>query len=143
MTGASQRLEVSRLIKADQDRVFSAWTDPAMSVQWWGAGGVKCSAAEMDLVVGGVYRIANEAPDGTTMWITGTFSRVDPPREVAYTWAREPIADDTIYSLVEVTFEKADEGTLVTIVQTRIASPSSQKEIALVIRFITTCCRRT
>ena len=28
MTSTSQSLEVSRVIRADQDRVFSAWTDP-------------------------------------------------------------------------------------------------------------------
>lgn len=127
MTQTNQRLEVSRLIRADQNRVFSAWTDPALIVQWWGAGGVKCTAVEMDLTIGGAYRIANQAPAGTTMWITGTFSRVNPPRELAYTWAMEPITDDTTYSLVEVTFDQTDEGTLVTIVQTRIASPEARE----------------
>ena len=127
MTQANQRLEVSRLIRADQDRVFSAWTDPAMIVQWWGAGGVKCTEAEVDLTVGGAYRIANHAPDGTTMWITGTFSQVNPPHDLAYTWAMEPTTDDTTYSLVEVTFDKADGGTLVTIIQSQIASPEARE----------------
>ena len=122
-----QRIEVSRVIKAEQERVFDAWTDPAAIVQWWGAGGVKCTAAQMDLDVGGAYRIANQAPNGATMWITGTFSRVNPPHELAYTWAMEPVADDTAYSLVEVTFDRTDEGTLVTIIQTQIASPEARE----------------
>lgn len=127
MTQEQQRLEVSRLIKAGQARVFSAWTDPTMIVQWWGAGDVKCTAAEMNLTVGGAYRIANQAPDGTTMWIAGTFSHVNPPRDLAYTWAIEPITDSTTYSLVEVTFDEAEDGTLVTITQTRIASPEARE----------------
>jgi len=81
----------------------------------------------MDLTVGGNYRIANEAPDGNTMWITGSFSHVNPPQDLTYTWAMEPITDDTMYSVVEVTFDKAGEGTLVTIVQTKIASPEARE----------------
>lgn len=122
-----QRLEVTRLIKADQDRVFTAWTDPAMIVKWWGAGGVKCTEAQMDLGVGGAYRIANQTPDGTTMWITGTFSRVNPPYELAYTWAMEPISVDTAFSLVEVSFDQTEEGTLVKVIQTQIASPGARE----------------
>jgi uncharacterized protein YndB with AHSA1/START domain len=127
MTRDVERLKVSRLIKAEQDRVFSAWTDPAMILQWWGAGGVRCTAAEMNLIVGGTYRIANQAPDGKTMWITGIFSQVNPPQDLTYTWTMEPITDDSAYSLVEVTFDKAAKGTLVTIVQTKIASPEARE----------------
>ena len=122
-----RRLEVSRLIRADQDRVFSAWTDPAMIVQWWGAGGVKCTAAEIDLTVGGAYRIANQAPDGTTMWITGTFSQVNPPHNLAYTWAMEPITNNSTHSFVEVKFQEKEEGTLVSIIQTQIDSPEARE----------------
>jgi uncharacterized protein YndB with AHSA1/START domain len=127
MTVGHQELEVSRLIHASQDRVFAAWTDPSQIVQWWGAGGVVCTEAEMDLVVGGTYRIANQGPDGSTMWITGTFNLVDRPRELAYTWAMEPIDPDTDYSLVEVSFAEADDGTLVTVAQSQIASPEARE----------------
>lgn len=127
MTSTSQSLEVSRVIRADQDRVFSAWTDPAEIVQWWGAGGVICTEAELDLVVGGSYRFANQTPDGTTMWITGKFNQVEPPRELSYTWAMEPITDETEYSLVVVSFARVDNGTLVTVVQTQIPSPEARE----------------
>ncbi|MFT7648537.1 MAG: hypothetical protein ACI8Y4_003289 [Candidatus Poriferisodalaceae bacterium] len=67
MTPGAERLEVTRTIGAEPERLFAAWTDPAMIVQWWDAGDVKCTAAEMDLSVGGVYRVANETPDGMIM----------------------------------------------------------------------------
>jgi len=127
VTAQQEQLEVSRIIRADRERVFSAWTDPKMIVQWWGAGGITCPSAEMDLAVGGSYRIANEAPDGMTMWITGTFSHVEPPEKLTYSWAMEPVDADTVYSLVEVSFDEAPDGTLVTVVQTRIPSPEMQK----------------
>ncbi len=120
MSGGQEQLEVSRLIKAPVDRVFAAWTDPSLIVQWWGAGGVRCTEAEMDLRVGGSYRIANQTPDGSTMWITGTFSRVERPERLTYTWAMEPVGPETTYSLVDVGFESTDEGTMVRIQHTRV-----------------------
>ena len=126
MTVKHHQLEVSRVIRAEQDRVFSAWTDPTQIVQWWGAGGVICTEAELDLVVGGIYRFANQTPDGMTIWITGTFNRVDPPLALAYTWAMEPISPDTEYSLVEVSSDEVADGTLVTVVQTQIPSEEAR-----------------
>lgn len=127
MTMPTEQLEVTRVIKASPHRLFEAWTNPDMIVQWWGAGGVSCPMAEMDLAVGGRYRIANETPDGNTMWITGTFSRVESPTELAYTWAMEPVGPETVHSLVEVTFHPEADGTRVTVRQTRIASREARQ----------------
>ena len=127
MTEAMHQLEVSRVINASAGRLFEAWTTPDMIVQWWGAGGITCPEAEMDLAVGGRYRIANRTPDGAVMWISGIFSKVDPPHELAYTWGMEPIDDAAILSLVEVTFTSENDGTLVTVRQTQIATPEARE----------------
>lgn len=126
MTAEDEQLEVSRVIKARRAKVFAAWTDPSLIVQWWGAGDIRCTAAEMNLAVDGAYRIANQAPDGTTMWITGTFSRVEPPDRLTYTWAMEPVDPDARLSIVDVSFRDAPDGTLVTIRQTRIPSTEAR-----------------
>ncbi len=126
MTG-HERLLVRREIATAPERVFEAWTDPSLIVRWWGAGGVKCTAAEMDVEVGGTYRIANLRPDGVTVWITGTFREVDPPSRLAYTWAMEPVDSDTDHSLVEVTFDGDDDTTLVTVVHTRIPDADARE----------------
>jgi len=120
-------LEVSRLIHADQNRVFSAWTDPDKIVQWWGAGGVVCTEASLDLAIGGRYRFANRTPDGNTMWITGIFTEVEPPDRLEYTWAIEPVDHETAYSKVVVTFASESSGTLVTVAQTQIPSPEARE----------------
>lgn len=127
MTPTHTQLEVSRTIRADRERVFVAWTDPAQIVKWWGAGGVTCPEAEMDLAAGGTYRIANLAPSGEILWISGTFSRVDAPSLLTYSWAMEPIDETTQHSNVEVSFAETPEGTLVTVVQTQIASPEARE----------------
>jgi uncharacterized protein YndB with AHSA1/START domain len=120
VTTETHHLEVSRLIRAEQGNVFAAWTDPEKIVQWWGAGGVICTEATINLAVGGRYRFANLTPDGNTMWITGVFTDVDPPGRLEYTWATEPVDEDTPYSKVVVTFTEDDDGTLVTVAQTQI-----------------------
>lgn len=127
MSNDDDSLEVSRVIRATPERVFAAWTDPALIVKWWGAGDVRCTEAEMDLRVGGTYRIANQTPDGSTQWITGAFNRVDRPHRLSYTWAMEPTGADTQFSQVDVTFDAVDEATLVTVQQTQIATPSARE----------------
>lgn len=79
-------LLVRRTIRAPVERVFEAWTRPEHLEKWWGPAGVTCSEAHVDLRVGGEIRIANVLPDGSTLWIEGTFERVEPPKELIYTW---------------------------------------------------------
>ncbi len=57
-------LVVRRTIKAGPERVFEAWTRPELLLAWWGPRPVRCSGAEVDLRVGGRYRIDNQLPDG-------------------------------------------------------------------------------
>jgi uncharacterized protein YndB with AHSA1/START domain len=82
-------LVVRRRINATREKLFAAWTQPALLVRWWGPQGVACPAAEIDLRVGGAYRIANQFPDGKVVWITGTFETIEPPRQLSYTWKLE------------------------------------------------------
>ena len=120
-------LEVSRLIHAARGSVYDAWTEPEQIVKWWGAGGVICTEASMDVVPGGSYRIANRTPDGMTMWITGSFIHVEPPARLVYTWAVEPVDDPDEFSRVEVRFDEEDDGTLVTITQTLISTSEARE----------------
>lgn len=82
-------LIVRRRITATREKLFAAWTQPALLVRWWGPQGVACPAAEIDLRVGGSYRIANQFPDGSVIWIGGIFEVVEPPHRLTYTWKLE------------------------------------------------------
>jgi uncharacterized protein YndB with AHSA1/START domain len=79
-------LVVRRQIKATPEKLFAAWTRPELLMCWWGPEGVACPAAEIDLRVGGSYRIANRFPDGNIIWIAGMFEEIDAPRRLVYTW---------------------------------------------------------
>ena len=49
---------------------------------------------EVDLRVGGTYRIGMKPPDNDQVFTaTGVFEEVDPPERLVYTWTWEPSAD--------------------------------------------------
>jgi uncharacterized protein YndB with AHSA1/START domain len=79
-------LVVRRQIKATPEKLFAAWTRTELLMCWWGPAGVACPAAEIDLRVGGSYRIANCFPDGNIIWIAGMFEEIDAPHRLVYTW---------------------------------------------------------
>lgn len=112
-------LVVRRTIRATPERIFAAWTQPEHLCAWWGPRPVTCSGAEVDLRVGGRYRIENALPDATTVTIEGEFREIEPPSKLVYTW-RMGKGEES--SLVTVRFEARGEGTLVTIVHDQIPS---------------------
>ena len=111
-------LVVRRKIRATPERLFEAWTQPAQLKQWWGPEEVTCIAAEVDLRVGGRYRIANQFPDGRVVWIVGEFQVIEPPHSLTYTWQIEHSSEPA--ECVTVRFEPADNVTEVIITHTRI-----------------------
>ena len=92
-----------------------------------------CAAAEVDLRVGGRYRIANRLPDGQILWISGEFEAVERPHRLVYTWhvgnaapvpTAAPAAAATPAAAaaerVTVTFESRGEETEVIVAHERI-----------------------
>jgi uncharacterized protein YndB with AHSA1/START domain len=79
-------LVVRRTFAATPEKLFAAWTTPEQLRAWWGPRGVRCIAAEIDLRVGGAYRIGNELPDGRVLWIGGEFELVEAPSRLVYSW---------------------------------------------------------
>lgn len=105
----SVSLHIRRLIPASPERVFSAWTDPDELQKWWGPAEVRCLSADVDLRVGGRYRIANELPDGAVLWIVGEFEAIERPQLLIYTWTVE--TESPTMERVTVQFEKHEQGT--------------------------------
>ena len=117
-------LVVRRTIQASVEKLFAAWTQPAHLKKWWGPRPVRCVDAEVDLRVGGSYRIANQFPDGTLLWIVGEFEVVDPPYKLVYSWRAGPEPHDS--ERVTVQFEPRGDATEVTIVHERILNAAAR-----------------
>ncbi|MEX2128589.1 MAG: SRPBCC domain-containing protein [Xanthobacteraceae bacterium] len=111
-------LVARRMIPATPDQVFRAWTDAGELQKWFGPKGVSCIGAEVDLRVGGRYRIGNQFTDGRVVWIAGEFERIERPRELVYTWNIEP--DFAKPERVVVRFEQRGADTEVVVVHERI-----------------------
>lgn len=116
-------LTVRRRIQAPAARLFAAWTQPDQLMAWWGPATVRCTGAEVDLRVGGRYRIANRLPDATEIVITGVFAVVTPPHRLTYTWELEANARPP--ELVTVRFEPCGRATDVIVIHERIVDPAT------------------
>jgi glutathione S-transferase len=99
----AEALEVRRTFAAAPERVFAAWTTPEELKLWAGPGPIECPVTEVDLRVGGRFRINMRDPNGKEYRVVGTYREVDPPRRLVYTWSWEtdPLVTD---SLVTVDF---------------------------------------
>ncbi len=117
-------LVVRRTIRAAAHRIFDAWTQPEHLRAWWGPRPVTCSGAEVDLRVGGRYRIDNAIPDGSTVVIEGEFREIIRPRKLVYTWRMSGEAEET--SLVTVRFEPRGAATEVVIVHEQVPTEATR-----------------
>jgi uncharacterized protein YndB with AHSA1/START domain len=84
------RLTVRKIFHAPREKVFAAWTDPHLLKQWWGSPGYTTPIAEIDLRVGGHWRLGMKPPDRDVVHIcTGEFTEVKSPEKLVYTWRWE------------------------------------------------------
>jgi uncharacterized protein YndB with AHSA1/START domain len=82
---------IVRWFDAPPDRVFAAMTDTTDAPRWMWAGMGKNPRAEIDLRVGGRFRIAIDPEDGEAGWndgdlaMSGVYLEVEPGRRLTYT----------------------------------------------------------
>lgn len=79
-------LSLNRDFNAPPEKVFQAWTDPRIMARWFGPDGAEVQSAEIDLEVGGEYRLTLKEPDGSVAVLHGAYREIDPPRKLIFTW---------------------------------------------------------
>lgn len=102
-------LQLKRTIAAPRDRVFRAWTDARQFAQWFAPTmDYKAIITELDLRVGGKYRLEMHHKGGNVHILHGTYRLVKPPEKLVFTWhwQKDEGAPDTL-----VTIEFLDLGT--------------------------------
>lgn len=118
MTEIRKEVTVTRVVSAPRERVFRAWTDPDLVVQWWGPRGFGSVECEIDLRVGGAFRIVMVGGDdlsefaGQRSPVRCVYTEVDPPARLAFT--DEALDDDGTVHLDGVTtvvFDDLGDGT--------------------------------
>lgn len=124
--GEALELELSRTFRASREEVFTAWTTAEGLKRWSAPGEAQVAVAEVDLRVGGRYRIDMQGPDGTIYRVTGVYRLVDPPKKLVYTWRWDHAPDDP-ETLVTVDFLDRQPGTEIRLLHTGLASEESRK----------------
>jgi uncharacterized protein YndB with AHSA1/START domain len=104
-------LHLERVLSAPRPLVFRACTEPEELAQWWGPSGFTAPSIELDLRVGGIYRIAMQPPEGELFYLTGEFRDVDPPSRLAYTFRWEDPDPDDQENVVTLSFREVGEAT--------------------------------
>lgn len=105
-------LVIDRKFAAPPEKVFAAWTDPALFTAWFGPQGLQVSELEMDVQVNGSWRATMLNADGTPHIIGGIYLNIEPPRRLSFTWAWQADGVPSNESLVEIEFEAAPGGTM-------------------------------
>src|SRR5262249_51243119 len=81
-------LTLTREYAAPPESVWRAWTDAKALKQWWGpTPGEKVSVAEVDVRVGGRYRICFGGADGNEHECAGVYKEVTKPKKLVFTWS--------------------------------------------------------
>jgi serine/threonine protein kinase len=84
-------IRMTKSIAAPVDQVFAAWTDPARMVNWYApTDDYTTPVAEVDLRVGGAYRVGMKRKDSADVaLVSGQYCRVEQPSLLSFTWAWE------------------------------------------------------
>jgi uncharacterized protein YndB with AHSA1/START domain len=81
-----REIVMTRVFDAPRRLVYDALTKPELLKQWLlGPPGMTMPVCEMDLKVGGAYRMVWRGPDGKDMGVGGTFRGITPPQGFAAT----------------------------------------------------------
>lgn len=85
-TRADTSLRLSRIIQADSETVFRAWTEPEQLKRWSCPEGLQVADVQVDLRIGGKYRLRMEGPEGQPHTAVGVYREIERPKRLVYTW---------------------------------------------------------
>lgn len=104
-------LRLERSYPVAPEKVWRAWTDPEAVKKWWGPGGQQpVAVAELDVRVGGSFRIVFGGAQGRDHECAGIYREVVPNRKLVFTWCWPNSTPERV-SLVTIEFRKAGRGT--------------------------------
>lgn len=108
---SERELVVTRTVDGAARLVFEAWTKRELFERWWvpKSFGLALLACEMDVRVGGKYRLVFRHGD-STMEFFGTYLEVTPPTRLV--WTNEEADGETVTT---ATFEERDGKTTVVV----------------------------
>lgn len=104
----SPYLTITREFDAPRERVFQAFVDPELVVQWLGPRKYKMEALKYDATTGGAYHYKHIGEEGDTHEFRGSFHSVDAPNSIVQTF--EYLGYPGPVNLEWMSFEDAGNG---------------------------------
>jgi len=80
-------LVVTRVFDAPVERVWKAWTDPELVMQWWGPNGFTSPSAKIDFREGGTSLVCMRAPKklgGQDMYSIWSYTKIVPMQSIEF-----------------------------------------------------------
>lgn len=81
----------SRVVNADRELVFRAWTDPNHLKNWWGPAGFTNTFNEFDLRVGGKWNFIMHGPEKGNYRNECEFTKIEAPSMIAWKRYSQPL----------------------------------------------------
>jgi len=108
---SERELVVTRTFNAPPRIVWEAWTKAELFKRWWvpKSAPITLLSCEMNVRVGGGYRLVFDAGGGKTMAFFGRYNEVTPPSRLV--WTNDEGGEDG--SVTTVTFEEKGGKTLI------------------------------
>jgi uncharacterized protein YndB with AHSA1/START domain len=105
-------IEVRRFLEAPPELVYRACTEGECLRRWFGPRRLEITECDIDLRVGGTWRIVQRAPDGMEFAFHGEFLELDPPHRRVGTFVYEGAPEhEAVETLV---LEAVEGGTMLT-----------------------------
>ena len=107
-------LVLERTIAVAPERVWAAWTEPDLLVQWFTPAPWKTVSADLDLRPGGRCVTTMESPEGDQYPNAGCYLQVEPHRLLVFTSVMaedfRPLAGDDLGFTARIEIEPAPDG---------------------------------
>jgi len=127
MMPSEARAEVSRRLRVPPERVFAAFSSATMVARWLSPSpDITLEVLAYDFRVRGAYRFAYRIPGGAVMHVHGDFRKIEPPRQIIFSWVIEPPDEHAgVDSEVRISLASVAEGCALSIVHERLDRPGA------------------
>jgi uncharacterized protein YndB with AHSA1/START domain len=108
-TPTEREIVTERVFDAPRERVWAAFTAPALIARWWGRSMTRTSVEQQELSPGGMWRFVEHNDDGSQAAFRGVYREVVAPERLVYTFEWEGMPGHVLIDTA--TFEDLGERT--------------------------------
>lgn len=113
---------IARVFDAPRELVWKAWTDPNLMARWWGPKNFTNPVCELDVRLGGAWRIVMRSPDGIEYPCGGVYREIAAPSLLVFTnIATDKDGNPVLDGLTSVTFAEQGGKTKLTLQMRAVA----------------------